>query len=242
VIVNSTSLIVILHENFNMFSMFQTLIFDVADVEFWCCIHVSWGCCQGGVGRRDSDDECCKHQFFNALDVESRCCRHVLLGVANIEFRCCGCWVSMLQTCDVGISVEEEGRRTPDVGCCTQPRLQHDRNIVATWSQHGGGGRRPTDVCMLHAICSQHGSQHGPWTFFDVVKVYFECCKDSFPRCEHIFGCCEGSDGNVRFGRPSAITSGNFIKTQLHTIHFNEEIWVWTHLTVANMASHAISS
>jgi hypothetical protein len=34
VIVNSTSLTMILHENFNMFLMFQTLIFDAPDVEF----------------------------------------------------------------------------------------------------------------------------------------------------------------------------------------------------------------
>jgi hypothetical protein len=26
----------------------------------------------------------------------------------------------MLQTCDVGFCVEDEGRRAPDVGCCMQ--------------------------------------------------------------------------------------------------------------------------
>jgi hypothetical protein len=39
-----------------------------------------------GGGRRDPDDECCKHPFFDVADAESRCCRHVLLGAANIEF------------------------------------------------------------------------------------------------------------------------------------------------------------
>jgi hypothetical protein len=45
----------------------------------------------------------------------------------------------MLQTCDVGFCVEEEGRKAPDVGCCTQHGSQHGCNIVTTWSQHGGG-------------------------------------------------------------------------------------------------------
>jgi hypothetical protein len=61
----------------------------------------------------------------------------------------------MLQACDVGFCVEEDGRRAPHVGCC----MQHGRNIVTTWSQHGGGGRR---LLMLNvarnvlATCSQH--------------------------------------------------------------------------------------
>jgi hypothetical protein len=63
----------------------------------------------------------------------------------------------MLQTCDGCICVEEGGGASV-VGCCTQHGSQHGRNIVATWSQHGGGGRRPADVWMLHAACSQHGS------------------------------------------------------------------------------------
>jgi hypothetical protein len=45
----------------------------------------------------------------------------------------------MLQTCDVGFCVEEEGRKAPDVGCCTQHGSQHGCNIVTTWLQHGGG-------------------------------------------------------------------------------------------------------
>jgi hypothetical protein len=80
---------------------------------------------------------------FDAADVESRCYKHLLLDVANIKFNV----VDVEQTCDIEICVEE-GRRAPDIGCCTQ---------LATWSQHGGGGRRPADVWMLHETCSQHG-------------------------------------------------------------------------------------
>jgi hypothetical protein len=80
--------------------------------------------------------------FFDVTDVESRCCRHVMLGVANIIFQCCRRCVSMLQTCGVGFWVEEKGEDALDVGCCTQHESQHDRNIVATWSQHGGGEKK----------------------------------------------------------------------------------------------------
>jgi hypothetical protein len=79
---------------------------------------------------------------FDVADVESRCCRHVLwvlqtlfFNVADVAFRC-------LQTCGVGCCVEEKGEEAPDVGCCTQHGSQHDRNIVATWSQHGGGEKK----------------------------------------------------------------------------------------------------
>jgi hypothetical protein len=44
----------------------------------------------------------------------------------------------MLQTCDVEFLSRRRGERVPDVGCCTQHGSQHGRNIVATWSQHGG--------------------------------------------------------------------------------------------------------
>jgi hypothetical protein len=74
----------------------------------------------------------------NVADVEFRYCKHVILGVANLIFQCCRHCVSMLQTCGVGCCVEEKGEETPDVGCCTQHGSQHSRNIVATWSQHGG--------------------------------------------------------------------------------------------------------
>jgi hypothetical protein len=57
---------------FNIFFMLQTLILDVADVEFWCCSHVV--CCVGGEGPW-------------------------CWMFATINFRC---WVSMLQTCVVG--------------------------------------------------------------------------------------------------------------------------------------------
>jgi hypothetical protein len=67
-------------------------------------------------------------------------------NVADVEFRC-------LQTCDVGFCVEEGGK-APDVGCC----MQHGRNIVATWSQHEGGG----DLLMFECCTqpSRNGSQH----------------------------------------------------------------------------------
>jgi hypothetical protein len=80
--------------------------------------------------------------IFDVADAESQCCRHVLLGVANIIFQCCRRCVSMLQTRGVGCCVEEKGEEAPDVGCCTQHRSKHGRNIVATWSQHGGGEKK----------------------------------------------------------------------------------------------------
>jgi hypothetical protein len=48
----------------------------------------------------------------------------------------------MLRTCGVGCWVEEKGEEALDVGCCTQHESQHDRNIVATWSQHRGREER----------------------------------------------------------------------------------------------------
>jgi hypothetical protein len=53
----------------------------------------------------------------------------------------------MLQTFDVGCCVEEKGEEAPHVRCCTQRGSQHGRNIVATWSQHGG--RREEKLLML---------------------------------------------------------------------------------------------
>jgi hypothetical protein len=43
----------------------------------------------------------------------------------------------MLQTYDVGVVSRRRWRRNPDVGYHTQRGSQHDRNIAATWSQHG---------------------------------------------------------------------------------------------------------
>jgi hypothetical protein len=79
---------------------------------------------------------------FDTADAESRCCRHLLLVVTNIVFQCCRCCVSMLQTFDVGCCVEDKGEEAPDVRCYTQHGSQHGRNIVATWSQHGGGEKK----------------------------------------------------------------------------------------------------
>jgi hypothetical protein len=90
------------------------------------------------------------------------------------------------------VCVEENGRRAPDVGCCTQHGSQHGRNIVATWGEEGGS-------LLMFGCCTQHGSQHGPWTFyFNVAKVYFECSEKSFLCCKHNFGCCEAFPSDVR--------------------------------------------
>jgi hypothetical protein len=79
----------------------------------------------------------------------------------------------MLQTCDVRFRVEEEGRRAPDVGCCTQHESQHGRNMgrlgVVPGRRRGG----PLMLDVAHnmlatfapwtATCSQHllsRSQH----------------------------------------------------------------------------------
>jgi hypothetical protein len=96
-----------------------------------------------------------------------------------------------------------------DVARNTGPNMiatywQHGRNMCRLGVVPGGGGRRPADVWMLHATCSQWLATWPLNIFFDVVKVYFECCEDSFLCCEHIFGCCEASDGNVHVERPGA--------------------------------------
>jgi hypothetical protein len=61
-------------------------------------------------------------------------------------------------------------------GCCTHHGSQHGRNIVATWSQHVGEGKRKTpDVWMLHvtsfATCSEHVRN-------TLATSFVECCKD----------------------------------------------------------------
>jgi hypothetical protein len=60
---------------------------------------------------------------------------------------CCKHYFSMLQTlrfdvADMWCWVEEKGEEAPEVGCYTQHGSQHDPNIVATWSQHGGGEKK----------------------------------------------------------------------------------------------------
>jgi hypothetical protein len=75
-----------------------------------------------------------------------------------------------VQTCDVGCCVEgrgEGGGRRALMGCCTQ----HESLSVLC---RGGGRRGPYDGC-----CMQHAHNMAPEHFFDVIKVYFECCKDS---------------------------------------------------------------
>jgi hypothetical protein len=72
-------------------------------------------------------------------------------------------------------------------------RSQYSRNMVATW------GRREEARWCLYVARNMLTTWLATWSldFFYVIKVYFECCEDSFPRCEHIFGCCEAFDGNV---------------------------------------------
>jgi hypothetical protein len=123
----------------------QTLNFNVSDVEFsllqtcdvwvsrrrgssWCWIlHTTWVVVlmmlQHFVSCVLSTLTCCdicilmfRCDLANVADVEFRCCRHLMLGVVS----------------------RRRGGRAPDVGCCTQHRSQHGRNIVATWSQHVG--------------------------------------------------------------------------------------------------------
>jgi hypothetical protein len=99
------------------------------------------------------------------------------LNVSLWFSKCHGCSVSMLQTCDVGICVEEEGEES---SWCWMLRATR----VATWSQHGGGGREAhwclnvarnmlaTWLTMARIMAPKH--------FFYVVKVYFECSKTHF--------------------------------------------------------------
>jgi hypothetical protein len=71
-----------------------------------------------------------------SLDVADMCCwvlRILFFIVADIAFRC-------LQTCGVGVVVEEKGEEAPDVGCYTQHGSQYSRNMVATW---GGEKKDP---------------------------------------------------------------------------------------------------
>jgi hypothetical protein len=55
---------------------------------------------------------------------------------------------SMLQTCDVGICVED-GSRAPDVGCCTQHGSQHGSLGCCV---RGEEGRDP----LMFGCCTQH--------------------------------------------------------------------------------------
>jgi hypothetical protein len=75
------------------------------------------------------------------------------------------------------------------------------RNIVAIQSQHGrnigGEGRRPADVWMLHATCSQHDSQwlatcsqHLLWTLNRTADGWFV----SHPTGTKVFVLAPGTD------------------------------------------------
>jgi hypothetical protein len=144
--------------------------FTVAYVKFWCCRRMMLGvtnikiqCCGCWVLLLQTCEEeeeapdvgcCTQHEslfwwccniLFPCFICYSNMLRHMHLNVSLWFRKCCGCWVSMLQTCNVGCCVkkEEGGGRAPDVGCCTQHGSQHGRNIVATC---GGGGRKTSDV------------------------------------------------------------------------------------------------
>jgi hypothetical protein len=82
---------------------------------------------------------------FNIADVEFRCHRHVVLGVMlrRREKRLLMLDVARNTGSQHGRNIvatwsqhEEERRKTPDVGCCKQPRSQHCHNTFATRSQH----------------------------------------------------------------------------------------------------------
>jgi hypothetical protein len=61
--------------------MLQTLIFDVADVEFGCYRHVILGVVSRGGGTLMLDVS--KTLIFNIANVVFRCCRHVMLDVVS---------------------------------------------------------------------------------------------------------------------------------------------------------------
>jgi hypothetical protein len=132
---------------------FRNVILDVANINFWCCscwvsiLHIcDVGCC---VEEGEEGSWCWMLQTlnFNVVDVEFRCCRHVMLGF-----------------------VSRRGRRATDVGCCTQHRSQHGRNM-------GGGGRWPTDVWMLHAtwlaMARNMLVSFAPWTLNRTADGWF---------------------------------------------------------------------
>jgi hypothetical protein len=73
---------------------------------------------------------------FNVTDVEFRCCRLVILsfvskrtegGLRMLDIAC--------NTVATWSQHGEERRKTPDVGCCKQPCLQHFHNTFATFTR-----------------------------------------------------------------------------------------------------------
>jgi hypothetical protein len=80
---------------------------------------------------------CCKYYFSMLQTLRFDVCRHVVLGV-----------------------VLRRMEEAPDVGCCTQHGSQHGNNIVATWSQHGGGEKKHSWCWMLQATAFATFSQH----------------------------------------------------------------------------------
>jgi hypothetical protein len=97
--------------------------------------------------------------------------RHMHINVSLWFSKCCECWVSMLQTCNVGCCVKE-GREGS--WCWMLHATQ-----VATWSHHsatcGGGGKKDARCCMLHktsfATCSEYVRNM-------LATSFVECCKD----------------------------------------------------------------
>jgi hypothetical protein len=133
----------------------RRLSFNVADM--WC-----WALCRGG---REGGGP-------------------LMLDVANVNFQYFRCWVSMLQTCDVGVVLRwRGGRRASDVGCCTQ----HE-------SQHGSLGDRVVGRTPDVGCCTQHDSQH--WLLdFDLTAHDWVASNST---------ATEASDASARNGRPVA--------------------------------------
>jgi hypothetical protein len=132
------------------FWMFQMLFSNVAGIVFECCGISCWA---QASGTHVADTWCW---------VLWRGGRHLMLDVANIHFQYCGCWVLMLQTCDVGLLM---------FGCFTWHGSQHGHNIVATW---GRRGRNTPDVRCCTPCCSQHAT-HKFATL--IPKSLVECCE-----------------------------------------------------------------
>jgi hypothetical protein len=74
----------------------------------------------------DVADICCwllQTLFFYVADVEFPCCGHLMLGVVSRRREKRLLMLDVARNTDRNMG--EERRKTPDVGCCKQPRSQH---------------------------------------------------------------------------------------------------------------------
>jgi hypothetical protein len=119
-------------------------------------------------------DACCwllQTLNFNVADVEFRCCRLAMLGfvlrrrgkLLMLDVACATRVATWSQHSRNTLATWEEeggGLLMVDVARNTVATWsQYSRNMIATWDRNMGGGRRPADILMLRAICSQHCSQ-----------------------------------------------------------------------------------